>query len=180
MVSSLAFIVFYAGEATLTDNTIRLPLINLQLGNTNALIVFAWGLLLWFFLRYWNNNRFAFWDEFRQEMHGKQYPKHWSVFFKQKVIESAPKDRQEQYQKRYKSIKYEFLTYTNWPTFSVYLLDQNNVQYHCAKIRITKKMFVAGYVPKLLRQLIIGNAFAHYLLPYIAFLGATTAPIWSL
>lgn len=57
VVTSLGFIVFCLAEGKLTENELKLQLINITFENTIALEVFAWIIILWFALRYWQINR---------------------------------------------------------------------------------------------------------------------------
>ena len=53
VVCSLGFILYYLGGGKLKDNTLQLPVVNIEFTNHEFLAGFAWVMLLWFFIRYW-------------------------------------------------------------------------------------------------------------------------------
>ena len=50
---SIGIIVFYLAGGQLTDEVIRIHIINVRFSNPNVLIYLVWGLLFWFCYRYW-------------------------------------------------------------------------------------------------------------------------------
>ena len=52
LISSLGFVVFFAGEGKLIDEQLRIQVISISFENTVVIAVFAWIMLFWFFLRY--------------------------------------------------------------------------------------------------------------------------------
>ena len=57
VVSSLCFILFYIGDGQIDNNEIRLQIINVKFLQPCVLAYFAWGMLGWFLLRYWQINK---------------------------------------------------------------------------------------------------------------------------
>lgn len=55
-VTSLAFIVYYQGEGYVPDDVVKMPLINVIIDNPGFLTVFAWTMIFWFAVRYWQAN----------------------------------------------------------------------------------------------------------------------------
>ncbi|WP_286262041.1 hypothetical protein [Thalassotalea atypica] len=52
-VLALSIIIFFLADGKFTDNTVRLQVINIDFSNPQILVVFVWGLLVWFMFRYW-------------------------------------------------------------------------------------------------------------------------------
>lgn len=53
VVCSMAFIIYYYGEATFPDSAIRLQIINAHFQNIQFLVGLAWAVIFWFLYRYW-------------------------------------------------------------------------------------------------------------------------------
>ena len=60
MVCSLAFIVYYYAGGKPIEPEIRLHVVNVMFENTVALAIFAWTMLLWFGLRYWQTHQYEY------------------------------------------------------------------------------------------------------------------------
>lgn len=57
VVTSLAFLIFYLADGKVSGSSIALQVVPVTFGNTLALVVFVWAMLLWFALRYWQTHR---------------------------------------------------------------------------------------------------------------------------
>ncbi|MEW8253854.1 MAG: hypothetical protein AB2747_05850 [Candidatus Thiodiazotropha taylori] len=57
MLSSIAFLVFFWGGGEFEKNEIRIQTVNITFNNETVLAVFAWIMLFWFGLRYWQLNQ---------------------------------------------------------------------------------------------------------------------------
>jgi len=84
VVTSLAFIMFYLGNGVISNNVIKIQLINITFKNPEFLTVTAWVMLFWFALRYWqthqNSETFMFRDDAMSFIDIKKYiTKHTSL-----------------------------------------------------------------------------------------------------
>jgi len=68
MMTSLAFIVFYLGDARPIENEIRLMFINLHFSDAQALIYMAYTMWGWFFWRYWIQNKGSVFGNLRNDV----------------------------------------------------------------------------------------------------------------
>lgn len=57
VVTSLAFIVYYLAGGYITDNNVRMQIVNITFDNKAVLAVFVWVMLLWFAWRYWQTHK---------------------------------------------------------------------------------------------------------------------------
>ena len=57
MVTSLCFIAYYSAGGYITKNEIQLQVLNVSFTNPEVLGIFAWILLFWFALRYWQTHQ---------------------------------------------------------------------------------------------------------------------------
>jgi len=68
LVTSLSIIVFYLAGGEFTDSTVRLQMVNVHFSNPEILGYFIWGLLIWFFFRYWLIHQGSWKEEFYNEI----------------------------------------------------------------------------------------------------------------
>lgn len=68
VLTSVAIITYYVAEGEVTQEVIKLPLINIHFHNISALIVMVWLCLFWFLYRYWLTHRQKFKSGLDNEM----------------------------------------------------------------------------------------------------------------
>jgi len=73
MISSLGFILFFWGGGCLKDDSLKLPMLNIEFSRPGTIALFAWVALIWFLYRYWLKHSFGFWEQFSTELCEKKY-----------------------------------------------------------------------------------------------------------
>lgn len=67
IICSLGFILFFYGDAEIIDQTIKLPILNVEFNNMGFLCFFVWGALFWFLYRYTLTNKLDFIRKIKHE-----------------------------------------------------------------------------------------------------------------
>lgn len=81
MVLSSGIIFFYAANGKLSDNTLKLPLINLEFQNTSILVLFIWASLFYLCWRFWQELPITDLAHYRAELVRKPFniPLRWYI-----------------------------------------------------------------------------------------------------
>ncbi len=69
MVTSLAFIAYFFGGGSVTQSTIKLPIVNIEFSNATFLAAMAWAVFAWFIYRYWLAHHGKFLPVFKDELY---------------------------------------------------------------------------------------------------------------
>jgi len=79
IILSSSIIFFYAADGKLKENTLKLPLINLEFHNTEILVFFIWVALLYLGWRFWQEMPLITFAQYRSEMVRKPFniPLRW-------------------------------------------------------------------------------------------------------
>ncbi|BCN93244.1 hypothetical protein THMIRHAM_10290 [Thiomicrorhabdus immobilis] len=64
---AVSIIVYFFAGGQLTDDNVRLHIINVTFNNPEVLTFFIWGLLIWFLYRYWLTNKNSWKEGFYSE-----------------------------------------------------------------------------------------------------------------
>jgi hypothetical protein len=97
MVISMAFIVYFYAGGSLTESEVRLQVINVSFSNPKVLAAIGWGLLFWFFYRYWQKHSSSFTNGFNNEIY-KYYNKgYFSKYVSKKLGKPIIKYENEDY-----------------------------------------------------------------------------------
>lgn len=67
MLASLAFIIYYTAGGALSEDTLRLPMVSIEFSRPFVVGIFAWAMLLWFAVRYWQTHKRAYAQAFQKE-----------------------------------------------------------------------------------------------------------------
>ena len=68
VVTSLAFIVFFAADGQVAQDIIKLQIVPVTFKNTSVLGYFVWSILIWFSLRYWQTHRTSYKDAYQNHI----------------------------------------------------------------------------------------------------------------
>ncbi len=69
VVLSISIILYFLGGGSITDENIRLQVINVTFSKPEVLVKFVWLLLFWFIYRYWLNHKGSWKEGFYREAH---------------------------------------------------------------------------------------------------------------
>jgi len=73
MITSLGFILFFLAGGKLNEDSLKLPMLNIEFCRPEVIAVFTWIALFWFVYRYWLKHSFEFVDSFSRELSDKKY-----------------------------------------------------------------------------------------------------------
>jgi len=178
VLASIAFVIYYAAGGSFSDENIRVLVVNITFSKPEVLGFFAWGMLAWFALRYWQKNGFSFWRALENEILKLKVPKHLHSQF----TEAARKQLVGANQQDHSSKNIEVARFQIKGIACEVLCnftDGSGAIYHqeLVPMRGVSNRFRCIFL--FVRQLYRGNAFAEEMVPYLLFLLAITAPIWS-
>ena len=175
---SLAFIIFYAGGGKLAEDTMRLMFVNITFSKPYVLAYFAWAMLMWFCLRFWQKSGFKFWSSLTTEIVAGKMPQSIADYAEKKAknqLQGANKIDHES-----KKIEAE---YWHFEKYFIYIIcnfqNNSNQVFHQEKIKYGG---IKGFIfttQKILTHSFKDNAFSEELMPYILFIIAIFSPIWS-
>lgn len=74
VVSSVAFILFYLAEGSVSGSSLRLFFVNIEFNEPAVIAHGAWILLFWFGLRFWQKNGFNGWSSVLSEVSSLPIP----------------------------------------------------------------------------------------------------------
>jgi hypothetical protein len=97
MVISMAFIVYFYAGGSFPENEVRLQVINVSFSNPKVLVIIGWGLLFWFFYRYWQKHSSSFTDGFNSEIYRYYHKGYFSKYVSKKLGKPIMKDEDEGY-----------------------------------------------------------------------------------
>jgi hypothetical protein len=69
VVLSISIILYFLADGKITDDNVRLQVINVTFGEPEVLGKFVWVLLIWFIYKYWLNNKGSWKNGFYGEAH---------------------------------------------------------------------------------------------------------------
>lgn len=160
LVTSLSFILFHAAGGAIQDGKIQLLVANVTFTRPHVVSIAAWILLIWFFIRFWNETKFSFPVEFAAEFARQEVPQKWKdkLRFHGGYVYSDVSARLE--------------ATPGWPKYK-WSVKEDGEGWHEPEItNLTTKEFLTFYLPRATLQLITGDAFANTLLPYVLFISA--------
>jgi len=181
---SLAFIIFYLADGHLTDDTVRVMVINLTFGRPYMLKYFTWLMLIWFCLRFWQKFGFNFWPKLRAEIMSEKVPASLGKYAESKARGQlmANDKLPDQSIKVWSSLaivadvyiieSYSFYVRCNFINEPGSILHKENIKLHGIRN-------VVYPIREILIHSVKDNAFSEQLMPYLLFLFAVTAPFWS-
>ena len=68
VLTSIAFIIFYLADGQVTPGAITLQVVSVTFKNVLALKIFAWVMLCWFGLRYWQTHHMSYENAYRDHL----------------------------------------------------------------------------------------------------------------
>jgi hypothetical protein len=181
VVTATAFIVFYGAGGTVPEPVVRLSVVNVALHHPEALAIFAWALLFWFQLRFWQSTKSKFMQAFRGEIKQWSVPRFWA----------KPAASLAEHQAQAKGIElepgYTIEVFVPEPYGKelrvvcsfIYLEDGTRVGKNQQQVTLLMKFAWPFWLLSFLRSSIYGNAAAEYAFPYVLFLAAVFSPVWS-
>lgn len=174
--TSLAFILYFVAGGEFNDSVIKIVVVNLSFSKPHILAWFAWTLLCWFALRFWQKNGFMFLSSLLSDISRIKVPNSLHDYCVEKAKEQSKgkADANTTNKKivcesfRFKHSKIHVLcnyTITNGTTTHQEIVPISGV----IGLFYTFKVIAIGLVK--------GNSFAEELLPYLLFCCALTQPI---
>jgi len=178
ILASLAFILFYAAGGSLIDDKVRVMVVNISFSKPQILVLFAWIILLWFCLRFWQKSGFKFWSSILSEIMSDKIPVSIANYAKEKaknqLIGAHAVDHSS------KEAEVAGLIYK---PYSFYVLcnfkSGSNVITHQEQVKLEGIKGLVFIIRKIISHSIKNNAFSEELVPYLLFISAVSAPSWS-
>ena len=172
VIAATSIIAFYAAGGWFPEPTIRLLVASISFQHPENLVYFVWGLLIWFQLRFWQVTK----SDLKNRLVGEI--SQW------RVPESFKNDAVRKITQRNNK-----MTVVN---VRIQDIDKGKVRLACdvtlddGKEDDTRPEYVTLSKPPGgwqwlrwgIRSLFVGNAVAEYIVPYILFVGALSAPFW--
>jgi len=178
ILASLAFILFYAAGGSLIDDKVRVIIVNLSFSKIHILVSFAWIMLLWFCLRFWQKSGFKFWTSILSEIMSSKIPVSIADYAKEKAKNQLVGAHASDHSS--KEVEVAGLIYK---PYSFYVLcnfkSGSNVISHQEKVRLKGVKGLVFIIWKIIFHSLKDNAFSEELVPYLLFMSAVSAPIWS-
>lgn len=178
ILTSLAFILFYTAGGTLIDEKVRVIVVNISFTKPHVLANFAYLMLLWFCLRFWQKSGFKFWDKILSEIVSSKIPISIQRYAKQEAKSQLVGAHAEEHSSKEVVVDgllyepYHFYVLCNFRNSSRMIVHQERV-----KLKVIKGLVFASR--KIITHSIKDNAFSEELVPYLLFLVAMSAPFWS-
>ncbi|WP_417521897.1 hypothetical protein [Marinobacter sp.] len=172
VVVSVAFILFYLAEGSVSGNSLRLFFVNIEFNEPVVLAYGAWVFLFWFGLRFWQKNGFNGWKSVFLEVSSLSIPLSIKDVAAEKILATDPKIKKLSVNQRYYYERLKLYIVCNIENESGSIVGQNMVS-----LGEAKNIFYPAYL--VFFQVLRGNAFSEELVPYLLFIGAVTAPFWS-
>ncbi|WP_303902903.1 hypothetical protein [Thiohalomonas denitrificans] len=177
---SVAFILFYAAGGSFDGGEIKLLVVNLQFSKPEILTISAWVLLFWFALRFYQKTHL----DYRNEL--------WSEIIKGGVSKSlsakACKLARDQLQGANhadyfdKRVSAQDISSNGLWGISVVCNFQNGSGTIVHHQEVVELGGIQGFFYRqreVVSHTITGNAIAEHLVPYLLFVAAVLAPLWS-
>lgn len=179
VLTSLAFILFYAAGGSFHDEEIKLLVVNLQFSKPEILAIFVWVLLFWFALRFYQKTHWVCQNELWNEIKRGGVPKSLS----EKICRLAKDQLQganriDHYEKRlttqeiHRNGKWGISVVCNFQ-------DVRSAIVHQEIVDLGGIQGFAYRLREVVSHAITGNAIAEHLIPYMLFVAAALGPFWS-
>ncbi|MEW8073610.1 MAG: hypothetical protein AB2826_24625 [Candidatus Thiodiazotropha sp.] len=178
VLASIAFVIYYAAGGSVSDENIRILVINITFSKPEALAFFAWGMLCWFALRFWQKNGFSFWGSLVGEILKLKVPKHLHA----QLTVAARNQLVGTPLQNHTSNNIEVASFLVKGTACKVLCNFTDGSGKIVHQEIVPMLGVVNRsrcIWLFVKQFYKGNAFAEEMMPYLLFLLAITAPMWS-
>lgn len=177
--ASIAFILFFSAGGTLSDDNVRLVVVNATFTKPYVISVFCWALLLWFAIRFWQKNHLSFFSSMNEEvMHGDV-----PISIASTALESAKKQiegaNKEDHKNKPASVARVDIDTKGGVGVVVEYKNSTATVVHQEYVKIIGLKGLYYKFRLMLHYAVNGNAFSEELLPYLLFLGAVSSPFWG-
>lgn len=172
VITATSIIVFYAAGGFFPNTTVRFPVVNVDFRKPEILELFIWGFLVWFQVRFCQATKSEFSNYLHREVREWSVPKP----FADEAIEKAKSKHNKEYNLQKARIKdiskagvtldCEFTSGENDTLTDSFTLENEPTPW--------------GWVWWGVRSLLVGNAVPEYIVPYVLFVAALSAPYWCL
>lgn len=176
---SLAFILYYAAGGRFHGGEIRFFVVNLQFSKPAVLGMFAWVLLFWFALRFYQKTHVVYRTELWAEIMRGGVSRSLSVkacrLAKEQLRGANRTDHFEQKVSAQGIHPNGYLGISIVCNFS----NENGAIVHQEFVELGGVQGLAYRLREVMSHAITGNAVAEHLIPYVLFVAATLGPFWS-
>jgi len=177
ILTSLAFIIFYAADGKLSDGTVRLILVNISFSKPYILAYLTWALLFWFCLRFWQKSGFKFWSSLTGEIISEKIPASLATYAinkaKSRILDDKKIDSTKNIEASFFNHKYFFINIV------CDFKNSSNATVHQEQVLIGGVKGVIFTINKIIIHSFKDNAFSEELIPYLLFCFSVSAPLWS-
>jgi len=176
---SLAFIFYYAAGGGFHGDEIRFFVVNLQFSKPEVLGIFAWVLIFWFALRFYQKTHVVYRNELWAEIGRGGVSKLLSVkacrLAKEQLRGANRADHFE------KNVTAQDIRPNGYLGVSIVcnFSDDSGPIVHQEVVELDGIQGLAYRLRELVSHAITGNAVAEHLIPYVLFVAAVLGPVWS-
>ena len=175
---SLGFIIFYLAGGKVTDETVRIMVINLSFDKPHILANFAWVILLWFCLRFWQKHGFSLWASLKEEIISDGTP----VSVRQYAIPIARSQLVGAHEADHSTKRItanNFVFESNSLCVLCNFMNDGGANTHQETVKLSGVKGWFYTAREIFVHSVKGNAVSEHLIPYLLFTFAISAPLWS-
>lgn len=178
ILTSMAFITFYAAGGELTDQNLKLFFISIHFTRPEVLAVLSWATLIWFGMRFYQKHAFAYWENLVDEIGEVPVPKKLANYAINQIKKEIEETNSDVLNGKTIFVSHPFLDGNQlYMVCSLKNHRNSTVMDRSIEIKGLRKLLFISF--SAFRLAVTRNAFAEFIVPYLLFLIAISGPGWK-